>query len=77
MAEGRWHRAAPQACAALFATDCPKALSAADIAAVQKAVLALPDSPEGQVVLKSIGMPGGFDTATEDKLRGLLKFLGD
>ena len=68
------HRSVPQPYSPLIAS---KALSAADIAAVQKAVLALPDSPEGQVVLKSIGMPGGFDTATEDKLRGLLKFLGD
>ena len=68
------HRSVPQPYSPLIAS---RTLSAADVAAVQKAVRELSDSAEGQTVLKTIGMPEGFDTGTEDKLRGLLKFLGE
>lgn len=52
-----------------------KAFSADQIGAMQKALLALPNSAEGQEVLKSIGIQG-FDTGTETKLRELLDWLG-
>lgn len=68
------HKSVQQPYSPLIAS---KALSAADVAAVQKAVLALDDSAEGKAVLKSMGMPDGFDTGTETQLRELLKFLGD
>lgn len=68
------HKSVPQPYSPLIAS---RALSASDVAAAQKAVLALPDSAEGVAVLKSIGMPQGFDSGSEAKLRGLLKFLGE
>ena len=68
------HKSVTQPYSPLIAS---KALSAGEVAAVQRAVLALSDSPEGQAVLKTAGIPGGFDTGTEAKVRGLLKFLGE
>ena len=68
------HKSVPQPYSPLIGA---KSLSAADISAVQRAVLAQRDSPEGQAVLKAIGMPEGFDTGTEVKVRALLKFLGE
>ena len=47
----------------------------AQIAAVQKALKALPADEPGQAVLKSIGVKE-FDTGSEQKLRDLLKWLG-
>lgn len=52
-----------------------KRLSPAQIAAVQKALLALPADEGGQAVLKTIGIKE-FDTGTEQRLRDLLKWLG-
>ena len=49
--------------------------SNADVASIQKALLALPSDDAGLAVLKSIGVKG-FDTATEQRLRDLLKWLG-
>ena len=52
-----------------------KVFSSEQIGAMQKALLALPNSADGQAVLKSIGIQG-FDTGTEAKLRQLLDWLG-
>ena len=52
-----------------------KSIPAADVTAMQKALLTLPSTPEGQAVLKSIGIEG-FDISSEDKLRKLLDWLG-
>jgi len=52
-----------------------KVFSSEQIGAMQKTLLALPNSAEGQEVLKSIGIQG-FDTGTEAKLRQLLDWLG-
>jgi ABC-type phosphate/phosphonate transport system substrate-binding protein len=68
------HRSVPQPYSPLIGS---KALSATEVSAVQKAVLALSDTPEGREVLKTAGMSGGFDTGTEPKVRELLKFLGE
>lgn len=51
-----------------------KAFSAAQIAAMQSALRALPDTEPGRDVLKSVGIQG-FDTSTEKRLRNLLTWL--
>ena len=45
------------------------------VAAIQKALQNLSSTPEGETVLKTIGLTG-FDTGSEQKLSELLKFLG-
>ncbi|WP_245597899.1 phosphate/phosphite/phosphonate ABC transporter substrate-binding protein [Ottowia thiooxydans] len=52
-----------------------KSFDKAAIVAMQKALTDLPNSADGQEVLKSIGI-NGFDTSTEGKLRQLLDWLG-
>ena len=52
-----------------------KSFDKAAIASMQRALLELPNSAEGQAVLKSIGIEG-FDTSSEAKLRQLLDWLG-
>ncbi len=52
-----------------------KAFGSEQIAAMRKTLADLPGSPDGQAVLKSIGIQA-FDTGTEDKLRKLLDWLG-
>ncbi|MBH1966316.1 MAG: PhnD/SsuA/transferrin family substrate-binding protein [Comamonadaceae bacterium] len=52
-----------------------KSFDKAAIASMQRALLDLPNSAEGQAVLKSIGIDG-FDTGSEAKLRQLLDWLG-
>ncbi|MET4579593.1 phosphate/phosphite/phosphonate ABC transporter substrate-binding protein [Ottowia thiooxydans] len=52
-----------------------KSFDKAAIASMQRALLDLPNSAEGQAVLKSIGIEG-FDTGSEAKLRQLLDWLG-
>ena len=42
---------------------------------MQKALTDLPASPDGEAVLKSIGI-ASFDTTSEPKLRQLLDWLG-
>ncbi len=49
-------------------------IAGADIAAIQKALLELPNDEAGQAVLKTIGVKG-FDAGTEQRLRDLLKWL--
>lgn len=66
------HKSVPQPYFPLIAE---KSFDRADISTMQKALLGLPSTPEGQAVLKSIGIEG-FDTSSEDKLRKLLDWLG-
>ena len=68
------HKSVPQPYSPFIAS---KAISAADVAAIQKALLAMPGTPDGEQALKTMGMPGGFDTGTEARLRALLGWLGD
>ncbi len=66
------HKSIPQPYFPLIAE---KSINPADVAAMQKALVSLPASPEGQAVLKSIGIDS-FDVSSEDKLRKLLDWLG-
>ena len=66
------HKSVPQPYFPLIAK---KDFSKAEIAAMQKALTDLPASPDGEAVLKSIGI-AGFDTTSEPKLRQLLDWLG-
>ncbi|WP_298429857.1 PhnD/SsuA/transferrin family substrate-binding protein [Ottowia sp.] len=66
------HKSVPQP---YFPLVAGKVFSSEQIGAMQKALLALPNSADGQAVLKSIGIQG-FDTGTEAKLRQLLDWLG-
>ncbi|QTD44890.1 phosphate/phosphite/phosphonate ABC transporter substrate-binding protein [Ottowia testudinis] len=52
-----------------------KDFTKAEIAAMQKALSELSQSPDGEAVLKSIGITG-FDITNEAKLRQLLNWLG-
>ena len=52
-----------------------QAFSAPQIAAMQRALTALPQTDEGKDVLKSVGVQG-FTTDTEKPLRALLPWLG-
>lgn len=48
----------------------------ADVEAVKKALLAMPDNEADQTVLKTVGIQA-FDTTSEQRLRDLLKWLGN
>jgi len=52
-----------------------KKVTAAQVDAIQKALLAMPGDAAGQAVLKTVGVKE-FDTGTEQRLRDLLKWLG-
>lgn len=52
-----------------------QSFTAAQIAAMQSALRALPETEPGRDVLKSVGIQG-FDTSTEKRLRNLLPWLG-
>jgi phosphonate transport system substrate-binding protein len=65
------HKSAPQPYFPLVAS---KKIRPEQIKAIQKELLALPSSPDGQDVLQRIGI-AEFDTTTEARLVGLLKWL--
>lgn len=52
-----------------------KRVSAANVEAIQKSLLAMPDNEPDQAVLKTVGIKE-FDTASEKRLRDLLDWLG-
>ena len=66
------HKSVPQP---YFPPIAKKDFTKAEIAAMQKALTDLPASPDGEAVLKSIGI-ASFDTTSEPKLRQLLDWLG-
>lgn len=65
------HRSAPQPYFPLIAGA---RVAPADVAAIQKQLVALPDKPAGQAVLKEIGVKA-FDVSSKERLATLLAWL--
>jgi phosphonate transport system substrate-binding protein len=65
------HKSAPQPYFPLVAS---KKIRPEQVRAIQKELLAMPSSPDGQSILQRIGI-AEFDTSSEARLVGLLKWL--
>lgn len=65
------HQSRPQP---YFPLVAKRTFTAAQLQAIQSALATLPDTADGQAVLKSMGTQG-FDTSTEKRLRDLLEWL--
>ncbi|WP_310565819.1 phosphate/phosphite/phosphonate ABC transporter substrate-binding protein [Hydrogenophaga sp.] len=65
------HQSRPQP---YFPLVAKRTFTAAQMQAIRRALATLPDTTDGQAVLKSVGTQG-FDTGTEQRLRDLLEWL--
>lgn len=65
------HQSRPQP---YFPLVAKRTFTAAQMQAIRRALATLPDTADGQAVLRSVGTQG-FDTGTEQRLRDLLEWL--